>query len=222
MGLDWMSIARCGAFVSAALVAAGGEDDGRPERLLYGAPALEFRPVKGSVISTARELDARALGRRFDLCAEQSGGGSFSRDTVVVERIGVFSESLTFADAGRRTLYACDGGTDPAGERGPPWCGGSAGVLRQGRLLDPRLDVLCRTNDGEPLAYAWVEPVAGAHWIGVDHGAYSEIHEAVGGLPVRVATRRNVHGSRAEFEITHYDLHGRELVKGTFEAQVAG
>ena len=80
---------------------------------------------------------------------------------MVVERIGVFGESLTFADAAHKTLYGCDGGVDAAGERKPPWCGNPAGLLFHGKLLDPRLDVLCRDREGRPLAYAWVEPVAG-------------------------------------------------------------
>jgi hypothetical protein len=225
MGLDRLKIAKGGAaLLGAALFAAsavGCEDDDRPQRLLYGAVAAEFRPVKGSVISRVRVLDARVLGRRFAICAE-AGLGRFPADTVVVERIGVFSESLTFADPAQKTLYACDGGTDPAGERQQPWCGGSAGILRNGRLLDPRLDVLCRTKEGERLAYAWVEPAAGVRWVGVDQGSWSEMYEAAAGLPVRVATRRNIHGSQARFEITQYDTHGRELVKGTLEAAVAG
>lgn len=226
MGLDWMRRARSGArLVSAALLAAlvsGCDHDVRPKRLLYGEPAAEFRPVEGSVISQVRVLDARILGKRFTRCTMQSGHGDFPPQTVVVERIGVFSESLTFADARRMTLYACDGGSDVAQERRPPWCGGSVGLLHGGRLLDPRLDVLCRTHDGEPLAYAWIEPAAGAHWIGIDQGSYSELYEVAANLPVRVATDNNIHGSRAQFDVTQYDVHGRELIRARLETAVAG
>jgi hypothetical protein len=201
-------------------LAASCAHGGRPKRLLDGAPALEFRPVAGSVIVLGRVLRGTTLGRRFLMCRR----GSAPRDALVVERIAVFAESLTFVDRRHKTVYACDGGVDPAGEHRPPWCGGSAGLLVGGRLLDPRLDVACRDRGGRPLAYAWVEPVAAAHWIGVDQGSYAEVYEVLAGLPVRVATTRNVRleSSSATFSVTQYDAHGRELVAGSLEARVAG
>ena len=110
------------------------------------------------------------------------------------------------------------------GERKPPWCGNPAGLLYHAKLLDPRLDVLCRDRKGRPLAYAWVEPVAGVRWIGVDQGSYTEIYEVLAGLPVRIASARGVQPGRARatFDVTQYDSHGKELVKGKLEAQVAG
>jgi hypothetical protein len=90
--------------------------------------------------------------------------------------------------------------------------------------LDPRLDILCRDREGRPLAYAWVEPVAGAHWIGVDQGSYTEVYEVLAGLPVRVTTSRGIQlgRSRAIFAVRQYDATGRSLVKGPLEAAVAG
>jgi hypothetical protein len=121
-------------------------------------------------------------------------------------------------------VYACDGGTDPAGERKLPWCGGSAGRLLRGKLLDPRLDILCRDRKGRALAYAWVEPAAGVRWIGVDQGAYTEIYEVLAGLPVRIASTRGIEigRARATFDVTQYDNHGKEVIEGRLEAQVAG
>ena len=193
---------------------------GPPRHLLYGEAAAEFKPVRGSVISVGRVLRGTTLGRRFALCRPDG----IAANAVVVERIGVFSESLTFADRRNKTVYSCDGGTDPAGEHPLPWCSGSAGRLVEGRLLDPRLDVGCRDRKGRPLAYAWVEPAGGAHWIGVDQGEYTEIYEVLGGLPVRIATGRRIQlaRSRATFVITQYDTHGKELIKGKIEAGVAG
>jgi hypothetical protein len=208
------------AVLLASLLAGCGSS--RPKRLLHGEAAAEFRPVHGSVLSIARVLDAATLGGRFSLCADQSAGSEFAPGTVVVERIGVYSESLTFRDRRGKGLYACDGGVDPAGEHRPPWCGGSVGVLQRGRLLDPRLDVLCQTKEGHTLAYAWIEPVPGSRWIGVDQGSYEEVYEVLAGLPARVATRRNIHGTRAGFDVTQYDIHGNELVEGRIEAAVAG
>jgi hypothetical protein len=182
--------------------------------LLYGERVQEFRPVAGSVIALGRVLDGTTLGSRFTSCRPARAG--IGNDSMVVERIGVFGESLTF--------YGCDGGVDAAGERKPPWCGSPAGLLFHGKLLDPRLDVLCRDRKGRPLAYAWVEPATGVRWIGVDQGGYIEIYEVLAGLPVRVASARGVQPGRARatFDVTQYDSHGKELVKGRLEARVAG
>lgn len=221
MGLDRLS-----SLVAALLLGlvSGCAGDERPKHLLYGERAAEFRPVHGSVLAIGRVLRGTTLGRRFSLCQSGLRFTSVAPDALVVERIGVFGQSLTFADGRRRTIYACDGGADPAGERRPPWCSGSVGRLFEGRLLDPRLDVGCRDPKGHALAYAWVEPVAGAHWIGVDQGAYTEMYEVLAEFPVRIATRSHIHldRSRAEFEVTQYDSHGHQLVKGTVEAAVAG
>jgi hypothetical protein len=220
VGLDRLNL----TVLLLAVVLLGGCDRGsaRPARLLYGQPAQEFRPVPGSVLGLGRVLDGATLGDRFTSC--RPTGAGVKNDAVVVERIGVSGESLTFADSGHKTLYGCDGGTDAAGERKPPWCGNPAGRLFSGKLLDPRLDVLCRDPKGRPLAYAWVEPAAGVRWIGVDQGAYSEIYEVLAGLPVRIASARGVQQSRARatFEVTQYDSQGKELVKGKLEAAVAG
>jgi hypothetical protein len=211
-------IAAATAILALALV--GCDEDGRPTHLRNGEMAAEFKPVPGSVVSISRVLRGTTLGRRFLMCRSPS----VPADAVVVERIGVFGESLTFVDRRKSLLFACDGGFDAAGERAPPWCSGSAGRLFDGHLLDPRLDLGCRDRQGRPLAYVWVEPVAGAHWIGVDQGPYTEVYEALAGLPVRIATARNIdlRRSRATFAVTQYDVSGRELVQGEVEAGVAG
>lgn len=220
MGLDGLRRAALLLGLLSGCLAGCHGDGGPPRHLLYGEAAAEFKPVPDSVISVGRILTGSALGRRFTLC-RQAG---IAADTPVVERIGVFAESLTFADLRNHTVYACDGGIDPAGERQLPWCGGSAGRLVAGRLLDPRLDVICRDRNGHPLAYAWIEPAAGARWIGVDQGRYTEIYEVLGDVPVRIATARRIElaRSRATFVVTQYDSHGKALIKGKLEARVAG
>jgi hypothetical protein len=220
MGLD--RLRRAALLIVSLSIPLVGCDSGQkpPGELLYGEAAAEFAPVPHSVVSVARILTGTALGRRFTLCRP----GAISADVRVVERIGVFSESLTFADRRNRMLYSCDGGIDPAGERHLPWCGGSAGRLVAGRLLDPRLDLVCQGRDGKPLAYAWLSPAHGVRWIGVDQGSYTEVYEVLGTLPVRVATARHIDRtrSRARFLVTQYDSHGRPLIKGKLEAGVAG
>ena len=217
MGLDRLRIAAL-AFV--VLVAAACDGRGRPSRLLNGDAAAEFRPVRGSVLTEARVQQSGA----FESCLSGNERAHVAADALVVARISVSGESLTFANRDHTGVYACDGGIDSAGERSPPWCGEAFGVLADGRLLDPRLDVICHDRSRAPLAYAFVDPNAGAHWIGVDQGGYVEIYEALAGLPVRVASTRHVdaEGARAAFDVTQYDLHGRELVRGRLEAAVAG
>ena len=220
MGLDGLRRAGVLLVLLSAFVSGCHSGNGRPRELLYGEAAAEFKPVAKSVVSVGRVLTGTALGRRFALCRP----AGVPVDVRVVERIGVFSESLTFADRRNRTLYSCDGGIDPAGERHLPWCAGSAGRLVAGRLLDPRLDVACRDRDGRPLAYAWVVPAEGAHWIGVDQGRYTEVYEVLGRTPVRIATVRNIDLARssATFMVTQYDSRGAALIKGKLEAGVAG
>jgi hypothetical protein len=207
------------AVAAVVLLVAGCDHGSRPGRLLDGEAAAEFRPVSGSVVTQTRVVRAAFLGRRFSDCVSDSRA-----NTLVVERIGVFGESLTFRDRGGQHVHACDGGFDPTGERRPPWCGRSVGRLYDGRLLDPRLDILCRGADGRRLAYAWVEPVAGSRWIGVDQGSYTEVYEVAGGLPVRVATRRGIDAgaARATFHLRQYGTRGNELLRGDLEAAVAG
>jgi len=218
LGLDRLT---AGLVVLLLLLCAACRHGGRPQELLHGEPAPEFLPVPGSVLSIARALRGTTLGRRFGICRP----ASVAFGALVVERIGVDGESLTFVDRTGRTLHSCDGGIDPAGEHIPPWCGGSAGLLFEGRLLDPRLDILCLDpRKRRPLAYAWVEPIAGAHWIGVDQGSYTEIYEVLAGMPVRIAGVHHVDlgRARATFEVTQYDSHGQALVRARLEAAVAG
>ena len=223
MGLDRLSgTAVLGAAL--LLLATACDSDSRPKRLLSGEAAAEFRPVEGSVVARARVVSAAFLGRRFTLCLGGMDRAAFPADTLVVERVGAFGESLTFRARGRPYVHSCDGGVDPEGERSPPWCGGSVGRLYDGRLLDPRLDILCQDRAGRRLAYAWVEPAAGVHWIGVDQGSYTELYEVAGRLPVRIASRRGIDQSaaKASFDVSQYDLGGRQLLEVRLEAAVAG
>jgi len=200
-----------------ALTACGG--GARPRRLLNGDAAATLAPVRGSVVAATRVLPGAALEARADACA-----ADIAADARVVERVGVDSESLTFASPDGAGVYACDGGLDPAGERSPPWCGLVFGERVAGRLLDPRLDVNCRDRGGHALAYAFVEPVAGAHWIGVTRDDYVELYEVLADLPVRIATTAGarVKEARARFEIEEYDAAGRLLTQEVLEAAVAG
>lgn len=221
MGLDRLKVA---ALALVVLFTSACEDGGRPGRLLDGRRASQFRPVHESVIAAGRVVTRAMLGRRLDDCLFRGDRSGVADDALVVERVGVDGQSLTFATRSGTGVYACDGGVDPAGERPLPWCATVFGQRVEGRLLDPRLDVTCRDRHGKPLAYAFVEPVPGAHWISVEQDGYVEVYEALAGLPVRVATTRHVEAgeARATFRVAQYDVHGRELVSGELEAAVAG
>lgn len=218
MGLDRLMIALVAA--AATLAAGCGHGSGRPARLLDGRPAAHFGPVPDSVLGAARLLELADV----DDCLSAADRITVPADTLVVERIGVESRSLTFANRAQTRVYACDGGIDAAGERAPPWCAAVFGELVDGRLLDPRLDVVCRDRARRPLAYAFVEPVAGARWIGVRSAGYVELYEVLAGLPVRVGATQGVdaENARATLEVAQYDAEGHELAHGTLEAAVAG
>jgi hypothetical protein len=219
VGLDRLSLVLL-VVVATLLAGCDKDNDKRPDTLLYGEAAQQFTPISGSVVTAGRVLSGTTVGRRFSACKPDD----VRNDATVVERIGVFAESLTFRAADGKTLYSCDGGTDPANERKPPWCGGSAGHLADGKLLDPRLDIICRDREGHPLAYVWIEPIAGARWIGVDQESYVELYEVLGEFPVRVASTRDVDLGRSSalLVISQYDEHGNQLITGKLEARVAG
>jgi hypothetical protein len=217
LGLDRLTLV-----AAVVVIAAGcGARHGRPDRLLDGSPAARFDPVANSVIARSRVVQ---LGDRADDCLSAADRGNVAKDTSAVERIGVDGESLTFAGRNGSVVYGCDGGVDPAGERKAPWCRAVVGELDHGHVLDPRLDVICRDRRRRPLAYAFVEPVAGAHWIGVRQDGYVELFEVLGDLPVRIATTRGIDtvDASATFALTQYDAGGGELVHGEMEASVAG
>jgi hypothetical protein len=222
LGLDRLMLS---VALGAALVAAGcAHGRSRPTRLLDGRAALAFAPVRGSVVTAGRVLTRASLGQRLDGCLFPRDRTNVSPDAPVVERVGVDGESLTVLNRDGTRVIACDGGFDPAGERAYPWCHAVSGDLEHGRLLDPRLDVLCRDRRRRPLAYVFVEPVPAARWIGVREAGYVELYQVLAGLPVRVAGARAVdpENARATLEITQYDADGTPLVRGKLEAVVAG
>ena len=215
---------KAGAALLVVFVAAACGGGGRPKYLLDGSRAAELTPVPGSVVAHGRVVPLSMLADRLDACLAPHDRASVPADAAVVERVGVDGESATFASRNGVGVYACDGGVDPAGERRLPWCGTVFGERHAGRLLDSRLDVNCRDRSGDPLAYAFVEPVAGAHWIGVRQDGYVELYEVLGGLPVRLATTRGIRlpEARATFDVIQYDASGDELLHGEVDAAVAG
>jgi len=141
---------------------------------------------------------------------------------IVVERFGSFTRSVTVYRARNPQLFACDATGVPL--EGGRWCGFSAGILRGGRLLDPRLDVLCRDRRRRHVAVAWINAIPGARWVALDQGSFTELYPTAAGMPVRVATARHVsYGtSSAMFFVTQYAADGRTLARARLTARVAG
>jgi len=201
----------------------GGEDV--PTALLDGTPAavssIAFEGVGVPVVATAAETTAGDENDRAGECLEDWAGRSPRRAAVV--RVGVESESVTFRDASGTAVFGCDNSAGPR-EDDRSWCGGALGKLHDGRLLDPRLDVLCTTEDGDPMAFAWLQPGVRARFVVVAHDSYAEAYEAIGTLPVRVASTIGVdlESSSASFTVTEHDRAGALVRSHTVDARVAG
>ena len=91
-------------------------------------------------------------------------------------------------------------------------------------MTDPRLELLCRDHAGRHIASAFVNPRDGARWISVEQRRFTELYPTAAGLPVRIATARDVHyaHARATFRVAQLDARGRVLSRGLLTAQVAG
>jgi hypothetical protein len=137
--------------------------------------------------------------------------------------VSVHGESVTVRDVRRTSVLGCDNGAG-ARESGRRWCGAAYGRLHGGRLLDPRLDLLCTDADGDPLAFAWVEPSAGTRFVVVRQDGYAEAYEATGGLPVRIvsATGIDLAASRATLDVSEHDRAGTLVRRYALDARVAG
>jgi hypothetical protein len=217
--------------VAAALLAgcAGGSDGDSGESLLDGSSAgaapVELDDVDGGTILTsakaipidAIEPDSAAASCLRDEFAELDAGGS------AVVRIGVASESVTFEEASRRGLFGCSNSAGPR-EENRRWCDGAYGQLYSGRLRDPRLGILCKTTDGAYVGFAWVQPASNVRYVAVEQPEYTEVYEAAGGLPIRIATVSgvDVETSSATFSVSEHDADGRRIRKYELKASVAG
>jgi len=206
---------RCGGLlaVSAALavpLAGCGGATKAPSRLVDGSrpppvPAGLAHVGARLVLGRLAVLDRIGLGA----CAHELG---VATPVGALRRIGVAGASVTFRRGAE--VYGCDA-TSPRS-----WCGREEGRFRDGRLLDPRLDILCKH---ETIGFAWIQPVPGARWIAIREPSYTELYPVAGGLPVRVTTSRvHVKTSSATFGISQYSAGGRELDRRTLEAFVAG
>jgi hypothetical protein len=209
------------------LSAACQGDGSAPETLLDGSDAvatgLELDNVSGKLVQTRVRATLARDVRTGSLAAACLGinAGETPPAGLVVERIGVSGETVTFRDASG--LRACDDSDGPR-EADRRWCGGAFGRLDRGRLRDPRLDIGCRSADGDPIAFVWVEPDPRTRFVAVRQPGYVEVYRSAGGLPVRVSSVDGVslERSSASVDVSEHDRGGNLIREYGIDAAVAG
>lgn len=213
----------------AAAVSCSFGDEGAPTTLMDGSDAPSM-PVtldaveEPAVLARVRIVRVDEL-ERGSAAAECLGGRALGYQVsgVAVERMGVTSESVTLREASGRALHACD---DSPGDREAQrrWCGGAYGALVHERLRDPRLSILCSTDDGTSMGFVWIQPEPAARYVAVEQPGFVEVYETAGGLPVRVSTTTEVdlQHSSAAFSVSEHDSSGALLRAYELRAVVAG
>ena len=221
----------CLPFILAAVALSGCAEGERKtqETLMDGSPApdvpVELEGVDQPTVLTLVRV-VRGAKRKPETASASCLRG---RDWGIraagpsVERVGVYSESVTFRQESRRGIFGCDNSPGPR-EESRRWCSGAYGTLYSGHLRDPRLDIICQATDGSLIGFVWVEPSPGTRFVAVAQPEYTEVYEVAAGLPVRVATTRGVDDetSSAVFDISEHDAAGKLLRSYELRAQVAG
>ena len=208
-----------------ALTACGSNDEPRT-RLLDGSPAVAPSVSLDGVDEPAIAANVAVIPRR-QLASSSAELECLRRSDdegvgPLVVSVGTYATSVTFRAASSRALIGCDGVT--AGrESARHWCGRAFGLLRHGRLRDPRLDLACDGADGRPVAFAWVEPGPRTAYVAVVERGYVEVYDVAGGLPVRVVTTDvDVSRSSASFAVSEHDSAGHLVRRYRSEPTVAG
>lgn len=188
-----------------------GCDDDRPvpTRLADGTPTrlshVVFEGVSVPVFATTRE---RLPGPSPAACVEHSDA---------IDRVGVIGASRTSHSSARLELRGCDW-TVASG-----WCGDAFARTRDEQPLDPRLSLTCRGENGEPVAFLWIDPGRRASYVVVTGRGYAEAYRVVRGVPVRVTTDLvDLEESSATVDASEHTLNGRLLRTRRIEAQVSG
>jgi hypothetical protein len=213
-------------FVAVLLLAASGcasEPVVAPDTLVDGTPAaaatVALEGVESPTILTRVVVEDR-IGPRQRSCLDEWAHEEPVRRSIV--RMSVYGESVTLLGRSGRTLFACDNAPERRMDD-RRWCGAAYGVLRHGRLVDPRLDLLCSTAD-RPLAFAWITPAPRARLVVVRQDGWAEVYPAVGGAPIRVASTKAVDpvAGSASFEVSEHAAGGALVRRYVLEARVAG
>jgi hypothetical protein len=184
-------------------------------------PPVELEGVEGPILTKVRLVTpAEKAGTRSASCLARDWGVRAAGPSV--ERVGVATESVTFREVDDRGIFGCSHSVGPQ-DSARRWCGSAYGRLYDGRLRDPRLDILCGTTE-EPVGFVWLTPGPQTEYVSVEQPGYVEVYEVAGGLPVRVATVSGVdYGNfTARFDILEHDAAGVLLRRYTLNAAVAG
>jgi hypothetical protein len=215
---------------AAALLAGcvGGEDDGTVATLLDGTSAervpVELEDIDDELVLTSVSAVPVANvegGSAAGICLRAYDAHIAEGSAVV--RVGVATESVTFAEAGGRSVFGCSNSAGPR-EDDRRWCGLAYGTLTDGELRDPRLSILCKTEDGDPVGFVWVEPHEEARYVAAKQPGYTEVYEVAADLPVRIATVSGVdfETTSATFEVSEHAADGRRIREYELDAVVAG
>jgi hypothetical protein len=196
-------------------------DRAPPELLLDGSPVtrptVELEGIDPPVIAT--KVD-RVPASDIESCLGPNRADAVRRRAV--GRVGVLGASVTVPTAHRNALYACDASSRSL-RPGVAWCGHVYGRVRNGRLIDPRLDMTCLDDEGNPVAFVWIEPSDDTRFVAVQQPGYVEVYEAAERLPIRVTTTDVAEQeSTAAVEVSEHDRRGVLLRAYTLEAQVTG
>jgi hypothetical protein len=177
-------------------------------------------PVRDAIRTSVHVRRAAELASTLRECRGR-GPREWRANTIVVDRRSGKRRTLSFRSADGKFLDSCE--TIGVRIEGRRWCAPSTGTLYGGRLRDPRL-TLCQPRGGRPVAFIWVTPLRRARWIGILQGRRTELYRVAAGLPVRVASNRNVHlsGSSATFLVRQYGARGKLIARRTIVAHVAG
>ena len=191
--------------------------DGTPVR----SPPVDLEGIGDpAVLTLVKVASLENGGERTGSCHEIWGGRPLA--PTAVERVGVWTESVTLRERSGRALLGCDNAEGPR-EDDRRWCGAAHGVLHEGELRDPRLDILCRAAEGAALGFAWIEPSLDAKYVAVSLPGFVEVYETAGRVPVRISTLDvDVERSTAAFDVSEHDVAGQLLRRYRLEAVVAG
>lgn len=209
----------CGSSPHPVTLADGSTAARIPAALRHHAPR--------AVLTRERTVPARALDDRGRACVALTTGRAPAPAQMFTERVDHYGSSLTFRPAGGRFVIGCTSGVYTPGAKGSrgnaAWCGHVVGEIRAGHLVDPRLDIACRTASGAPIGSAWIEPVVKAKWIFVRGHALTQIYPTAGSLPVRVTTlAADLPTATAVFRVEQYDAEGTRVSEETLRTAVAG
>jgi hypothetical protein len=175
-----------------------------------------------ALLTTVRAFSARSLDARGRSCIATSVGRARTPGETVIERVDHFGSSVTFRPRTGPFLFGCTAAARSPEAHGG-WCGHVVGEVRDGHLVDPRLDIACRTPEGEAIGSAWIEPVPNARWIVVRDHALVQIYPVAAALPVRVTTGVvDIPTATAVFRIEQYDAAGTRVSEATVRTAVAG